>query len=345
MVNSKVGAEAVQTVARENSFHPVLDYLRSLEWDGVPRISEWLTIYLGAEATEFTKAIGRRWLISAIARVERPGCQVDHTLLLEGPQGIKKSTALRTLATDDWFVDHVSDLGTKDSRLDLCGKWIVELSEMDRVRGAQLERVKAFLTQRIDHFRPPYGRRSEDVRRQCVFAASVNNETPLTDETGNRRWWPVRCGAIDIDALIHDRDQLWAEAYKRYHAGDVWWLDSAELNQAALQEQDERYDPGVWDDLILDWADDPKQRYERDGQTQLPIEPFNSTRDRVTVTDILVHAIRKPPDRCTQADRNQVVRCLVHHGWRVKQDRTRGPLRGKRFYHRPQREQGEHDGN
>jgi putative DNA primase/helicase len=332
LVTSRVAAEAVQTVARENAFHPVKDYLNGLEWDRKPRLDHWLTTYLGAEASPFTSAVGSRWLISAVARIFQPGCQVDHTMLLEGPQGIRKSTALRVLASDEWFADHISELGSKDSRIELHGKWILEMSEMDRVRRGELERVKAFLTARTDHFRVPYGRRAEDVPRTCVFAASVNDETPLTDETGNRRFWPVRCGSINIPALTRDRDQLWAEAYKRYRDGVVWWLDSDELNKLAKAEQEERYDLDIWHETIMDWANDPKQRFEKDGASQLPIEPFISVAGCVTVTDVLVHAIGRELERCTQTDKNRVARCLTHEGWKRKQDRSRTASRGNWFY-------------
>jgi putative DNA primase/helicase len=334
LVNSKVAGEAVQTVARENSFHPVKDYLTALEWDGTPRLDGWLVSYLGAEDTPFVRASGARWLISAVARIFRPGCQVDHTLLLEGPQGIRKSTALRVMASDAWFTDHISHLGSKDSRIELHGKWILEIGELDRVRRGELESVKAFLTARTDHFRVPYGRRAEDVPRSCVFAASTNDQTPLTDETGNRRFWPVECGTINIDALSRDRDQLWAEAYKCYCEHAPWWLDTQELHDAAAGEQEKRYDPGVWDDTILTWIDDPKQRYETDGGAQLPIDPFKSSTERVTISDILIHAIGKSLDRCTQADRNAVARCLIHDGWKRGRLR-RGPDRGQWFYVRP----------
>ena len=333
LVNSKVAAEAVQTVAKENNFHPVRDYLTGLQWDKQPRLDHWLRTYLGAEDTAFIRAIGARWLLSAVARIFRPGCQVDHTLLLEGPQGIRKSTALRVLAGDEWFADHISDLGSKDSRIELHGKWILELSELDKVRRGELERVKAFLSARTDHFRVPYGRRAEDVPRSCVFAASTNDQTPFTDETGNRRFWPVRCESISIEKLTADRDQLWAEARKRYLEQPIWWLETQELRSAAESEQESRYDPGVWDDCIMAWIEDPKQTYETDGGAQLPIQPFDSTRDRVTIADVLVHAIGKPLERCTQTDKNQVSRCLVHEGWKRKQVR-KGPLRGQWFYFR-----------
>jgi predicted P-loop ATPase len=334
MVPTPVTAEAVQTVAKENRFHPVHDYLNGLHWDQISRLDNWLCEYLGVPPSPFVTAVGARWMISAVARVFKPGCQADYTLVLEGPQGIRKSTALQTLAGDDWFTDHISDLGSKDSRIELHGKWIIEFSELATVRRGELERVKAFLTARIDHFRMPYGRRSEAVPRSCVFAASVNDETPFTDSTGNRRFWPVRCGTIDIGALQRDRDQLWAEAYHRFKAGQAWWLDTNALNEFATLEQDERYDEGIWDSVILDWIDEPTQRLDRGQSISVPIEPFDSDGTRVTVTDILVHAIGKPLDRLTQGDRLQVVRCLAHAGWKRKQDGS-GSKRGKWFYVRP----------
>jgi hypothetical protein len=193
-VSSDVVAEAVQTVAQERQFHPVRKYLEGLVWDGVRRIDNWLATYLGCQESEFIRAVGPRWLISAAARVFKPGCQVDCVLLLEGPQGLKKSSALRALVGDEWFTDHLAELGSKDSRLDLLGKWVVEMSELASLRKTETEKVKAFLTARTDHFRPPYGRRAMDVPRQNVFAASTNEQQPLVDSTGNRRFWPASCG-------------------------------------------------------------------------------------------------------------------------------------------------------
>jgi predicted P-loop ATPase len=336
LISTPVTAEAVQTVAKENRFHPVRDYLNSLQWDQTPRLDNWLSGYLGVEHSPFVAAVGTRWMISAVARIFRPGCQADYTLLLEGPQGIQKSTALQILAGDDWFTDHISDLGSKDSRIELHGKWIIEFSELATVRRGELEKVKAFLTARIDHFRMPYGRRSEAVPRSCIFAASVNDQTPFTDPTGNRRWWPVRCGAIAIGALRRDRDQLWAEAYDRFKSGKVWWLETAELNQLATSEQDERYDPGVWDDVILGWIENPTQRldFEDSNAVGIPVEPYDSDETRVTVADVLLHCIGKSLDHMTQADRNQVARCLIHAGWKRKRVRIGSTLRW--FYIRSQ---------
>jgi predicted P-loop ATPase len=340
-VTSAVAAEAVQTVAKEHSYHPVKDYLLSLKWDTQPRIQHWLPRYLGAPTNLFIQAIGPRWLRSAVARIFKPGCQADHVLLLEGAQGIRNSTLLRSLTGDIWFSDHISDLGTKDYRLDLLGKWIVEFSELDAMRRVDIERVKAFLSCRVDHFRPPYGRRAEDVPRSCVFAATVNDETPLLDETGNRRFWPVPCREVMIEELDRDRDQIWAEAVCQYQEGKPWWLESNELNEAAKQEQESRYDAGVWDEEILEWIENPTQAYKSNGDAKIPVSEFRSTRDRVTITDILVHCIGKPLDRCFQSDKNQVVRCLVHAGWKRTQERS-GPDRGIRFYTRPSGTRLEH---
>ncbi len=332
-----LAAEAVQTVARERPFHPVRDYFNGLAWDRVPRLDTWLSRYLGAFDSPFLRAVGPRWLVSAVARIFQPGCQADHTLLLEGPQGIRKSSALQALAGEDWFTDHISDLGSKDSRIELHGKLIVEFSELAAARRGETERNKAFLTARVDNFRMPYARRSEAVPRSCIFAATTNDSTPFVDSTGNRRFWPVRCGSVDVIALKADRDQLWAESVVRYRAGEPWHLETDQLNQFATAEQDERYEEGVWDAVILDWIENPVQRESREGihGDLLPVMPFDSELGRVTITDVLLHCVGKDLDRLAQPDRNQVQRCLTHAGWERKQDRSRGPKRGKWFYVRP----------
>lgn len=337
-VPSAIVAEAVQTVARENSFHPVRQYLKSLNWDNASRIEKWVITYLGCEESEFARAVGSRWMVSAVARVFRPGCQVDCVLLLEGPQGIKKSSALRALVGDEWFSDHIADLGSKDSRIELPGKWVIEMSELAATRRADTEKVKAFLTARADHFRPPYGRRVIDIPRQNVFAASTNDAQPFVDSTGNRRFWPVHCGRIDLEGIRRDRDQLWAEAYHSFKAGAAWWLDTSELNRLANEEQEQRYEDGVWDNLILDWLEDPRQRAHMSDGVALPTTHWDgSTREKVTISDILIHAIGKRIDRLLQSDRNQVARCLTHHGWKKKQQRA-GATRGRWFYVRPSNE-------
>jgi predicted P-loop ATPase len=325
-INTRIAAEAVAAIAQESPFHPVRSYLRSLRWDQQPRVNSWLSVYFGAESNAYTCAVGQCWLISAIARIMRPGCKVDQILLLEGPQGCLKSTGIRTLAGDDWFCDHISTIGDKDSRLELCGTWIFELAELDRVRRGELSRVKAFFSAQTDVFRPPYGRRTQRFPRSCVFVATANDTSTLVDETGNRRWWPIRvAGRIDVAALARDRDQLWAEAVAIFDAGEKWWLESAELNAAAAAEADERYQPGVWDDEILNWCANPEARDL--------ILPLDSEPGRVTIADVLLHCVGKTRDKLTYADQMQVQRCLVHAGFtREKKIKVPGTRRNVRFY-------------
>lgn len=216
-VTPKQAHDACQMVARERSYHPIREYLASLVWDQKPRINDWLRDYLGAEDTALNAAIGRKWLIQACARICEPGCQADATLLLTGDQGLKKSSALRVLAGAEYFTDALTDLGSKDSRQELRGKWIVEMSEFFN-RRSELER-KAFLTARADYYRAAYERRPQQIPRSNVFAASCNNAEPLTDETGGRRYWPVAVGQIDIEKLKQDRDQLWGKLLRSTNRG------------------------------------------------------------------------------------------------------------------------------
>jgi predicted P-loop ATPase len=313
-VNSRTATEAVQVVAEINKFHPVKDYLDALRWDDKERIDRWLTKYLGVEDTEFSRAIGPRWLISGIARIYEPGCKADHTLvLISAIQGRKKSTALQVLAVrGEWFTDRVSNLENKDAMLELHGAWIVEHAELSSIKRSMVEKVKSFLTATKDRLRLPYGRRVEDFQRTNIFAGTTNDDEMLNDETGGRRFWPVHCGEIDLNMLREDRDQLWAEAAVRYRAGDPWWLETQELNQLASEEQDKHYEEGQWDDTILRWLENPEQRSEPNG---VPITPFDSSRDAVTVTDILIHAVGKDIKSLLQRDRIQVVRCLRHNRW------------------------------
>jgi predicted P-loop ATPase len=329
-VSSKVAAEAVQTVARENSFHPVREYLARLVWDGTPRLDSWLHRFLGATDSPLNAAIGQRWPISAVARIMRPGCKVDHVLLLEGPQGLGKSTALEILASPTWYTDHLSDLGSKDSRLELHNKWIVELGEFAS-RRSELER-KAFLTACADNFRAPYERRAQWVPRSNVFAATTNDPVPLTDETGGRRYWPVSCcGRIDLDGLRENRDRLWAEAYALYQAGEPWWDDFAEFREALAVEQESRYQGGPLDELILPWLQNPQPRLfeSRTDRTELR---FDSGPGKVTILDCLVHGCGKAQHEINQRDRLAARDCLRHAGWRREKVTRISPDRVARLY-------------
>ena len=199
-------------------------------------------------------------MISAVARIMQPGAKVDHMLILEGPQGTKKSSALKALAGADWFTDELAEIGSKDAAQQMRGIWIIEIAELDAISRAEVSRIKAFLSRTRDRYRPPYERYVVEVPRQCVFAGSVNPDTYLRDETGNRRFWLVRCGVINLDALSRDRDQLWAEAVARYRDGTIWWLGETELIADAKAEQDRRYHSDAWDSRIDRWLGFERRR-------------------------------------------------------------------------------------
>jgi len=296
-----VVSRAVGAVARELRLHPVRDWLDTLRWDGTPRIETWTSTYLGAEPTAFHHTVGALWLISAVARVYRPGVKADHMLILEGPQGARKSTAIKVLAGEDWFTDELPELGSKDAAIHMQGVWIVEIAELDAIGRAEVSRIKAFLTRTTDRFRPPYGRYTVEVPRQCVFAGTVNPDTYLRDETGNRRFWPLRCGAIDIAALARDRAEAAAAQEARYQA-DAWdaridrWLthETRSVNRGHAG-----YD---------DWQD---EEFERP-------EPIRDT----SVGEILEGALGIEPAKWTKGDQMRVGAWLKSRDWERYRSRT-----------------------
>ena len=323
-VGPDVAGQAVEAIARDAPFHPVRDYLSRICWDGVPRLDAWLSTYLGVADTPYARAVGSRWMISAVARVFMPGAKADCVLILEGPQGIKKSTALSVLG-GPWFADRLSDLTSKDAAMETAGAWIIEIAELDSMSRAEVSTVKAFVSRTHDRFRPPYARRLTEHARQCVFAGSVNPEGGyLKDATGARRFWPVRCQVIDVARLAQDRDQLWAEATARFRAGEPWWLDSAELNHAATEEQAERYQEDAWEGPISEYLNN-QVTFVNAGFAEpvRRLSPRSVPLNEVGVDQLLKEALGIPPDRWTQRDQNRVARCLVALGF--ERFRPRGP--------------------
>ena len=310
IVSVEIAGQAIQVVARDRRFHPVREYLDSLKWDGTKRIDAWLSDYLGAERNDYTAAVGARWLISAVARIYNPGAKADHCLILEGTQGLLKSTALKTIAVE-WFTDEIAELGSKDAAMQTRGVWIIEIAELDSMTRADVSKIKAFMSRACDRFRPPYGRRLIESPRQCVFAGTVNQSAYLRDDTGGRRFWPVACTRILIDDLARDRDQVWAEAVVRYRSGSPWWLNSRELNRDAEQEQAARYVGDPWSELIAGWLKDPTQRFDEG----VPLSPFTSSAESVSISDVLLHCIGKRQELWTQSDQNRVAACLQSFGW------------------------------
>lgn len=242
--------EAIQVTADQHTVHVVREYLDSLHWDGKPRCKMWPLTYLGAADTPVHRFVGQAWLCGAVMRIFEPGSKFDNVLVLEGNQGSRKSTALATLG-GPWHCESITDVGSKDSLTNLRGIWIVEFAELDAIGRVESSRIKQHISAQNDVYRPPYGRRSITVPRQNVFAATCNPEKYLKDETGARRFWPVRCGkAIDIEALSRDRDQLWAEALHLWRRGEQTWAtnDMAYLTEA----QDARFVEDPWEEHIAE---------------------------------------------------------------------------------------------
>ncbi len=248
-------ADAVALVAGETPFHPVGAYLDGRAWDGTERLDAWLSTYLGVTDTPYSRAVGKATLVAGIARIRRPGCKADHVLILEGPQGAGKSQAVAALSPLlEWFTDEIADIGSKDAAQDLCGKWLIELPELSAMKRGEVATIKAFVARSVDHYRPSYGRRAEDFPRQCIFIGSTNADAYLADDTGNRRFWPVRVGKINLDRLRQDRDQLWAEAAVAFGKGARWWLD-ADAEALAKVEQADRQPEDPWTGDVLEWGD------------------------------------------------------------------------------------------
>lgn len=250
---------AVARVAKHNRFNPVRERLESLKWDGIERLSKpycWLARYLGAAPTEINRAFGRKFLISACARIMQPGVKVDTVLIIEGEQGGQKSSSLRALCSvfgDKYFLDNLSDPYGKDGKMLLQGKLIVELAELEAFSRSEVRQEKSFITTQVDEFRPPFGRSVVEYPRTFIIAGSTNQEEYLKDPTGARRFWPVRTGEIDLDLLAADAEQLWAEAFVAYQEGERWWFkkgDDDDLIRAAEAEQAKRYKTDPWVGLI-----------------------------------------------------------------------------------------------
>lgn len=250
----KVIREAIPVVAGALHIHPVRDWLDSLKWDGKSRLNTWLIRLGGAEDSPYTRAVAAMFAIGAVARVYKPGCKVDHTLVLEARQGLGKSTMLRQLVGEDWFLETEAELGTKDFLQDLRSKWVIELAELDTLTRSELSRVKAVLTKQVDRYRASYGRSSRDYPRQCVFTGTTNEDQYLKDDTGNRRFLPIKLTKILLALLAKERDQLWAEAAHRYKAGEAWHITDKTLLGLFEEQQEGRRQADPWEAPIAAWV-------------------------------------------------------------------------------------------
>lgn len=297
---------AVMRHAKDNAFHPVRDYLRSLKWDGTPRLDRWLQSCLGAPDTAFVKAVGRKTLIAAVARAFKPGCKVDTVLVLEGPQGIKKSTAIATLFGEDHTAESVNLFDQHNKMvMAMMGAWCVELAEFIAITKRDENQVKGMLSMRSDRVVLPYAKMASDHPRQCIFFGTINpgESGYLTDSTGNRRYWPVPVVKADLDKLAGRRDQIWAEAYRAFAAGEPWWLSDAEETLAASQVADrEEYD--VWDEILI-------EKFAKE-------ESEAGIRIASVTIGAALQKIGVPNERMDRKARDRVASCLRRIGFKSK---------------------------
>jgi predicted P-loop ATPase len=250
---NRIGVQTCHDAALVAAFHDTRnecrDWLSSHTWDGVSRLSYLMSEGLGTEENSYTEAVGRCWVISMVARVFQPGCKVDTVPVLEGSQGAGKSTALRILG-GKWFTECHESVTSKDFYGVLQGHMLVEISEMHSFTRAEVERIKGIISCQVDRYRKSYGRNTEDHPRQTVLACTTNRDDWQRDDTGARRFWPVRCGAVNHDWLTRNRDQLFAEAVHLYKQGAPWWDVPVDMQQ---HETEVRRDVDSWENVIGAW--------------------------------------------------------------------------------------------
>lgn len=290
---------ALELSLRANAFHPVREYLESLEWDGTPRLETVFVDHMGAEDNHFVRTVTRKWFCAAIKRVMVPGCKFDSAIILFGDQNLGKSSFADVLSKG-WFNDSEIDMKSKEGYANLHGNWIIELAELASTKRADVESVKTFLSKREDTYRPAYGRRVATFPRQCVFFGTTNEAEYLRDRTGNRRFWPVTVTRkIDRDALEAEVDQIWAEAYVCWKRGENLWLDTPELEAELAEALAPRLVQDEMEGILLEYLDTPlpenwadlSPEARRDyiqGDSLVDRDSCNVRRDKVCLTEIRV---------------------------------------------------------
>jgi len=310
-VQKSVAADAATYVARQRQRHAVTDYLDTLVWDGTDRIAHAFEDFWGAEPSatqpcEYLRAVSANFFLGLIARVRQPGCQLDNMVIFEGAQGIGKSRAMRVVG-GDWYALAAEPVSSKDFFQAIRGIWLLEIGEMDAFSKAERERIKLAISTPTDRYRASWGRRAEDHPRQTVFAGTTNRDDYGNDDTGLRRFWPVRCGDIAIDSLAAIRPQLLAEADVRYQRGESWWDTPTD---STLAVQRDRQHDDVWTMTVMEWL---------------------GVRDEVTSADVLVQGLKFREADIGRLEQNRVASILTLNGWRRQTIRVNGrPVKGYR---------------
>ncbi len=326
--------DAVMQVAHAAPFHPVREYLDALVWDGTPRLVTLLADCWGALSTAGSAALRRedpgahrrlgkylelagvKWLVGAVARIYKSGCKLDTMLVLEGGQGDFKSTSIRALFGDEWFSDSKLTIGDKDALAQMQGKWAYEMAEMDAHRKADDTAFKQFLTTQVDRVRWHYGKRAEDVPRQCIFVGTTNMEQYGKDETGMRRVWPFEVGFVDLDRIRSQRDQLWAEAVSLFRQGVTWWVDKRVF---VLEPDEEPLIDRPWSEFeLFQEQGDHRQNVDAWEEPILKFIADNNKLPYYTTAQIMGGALLLDKARWTPLEQKRVAAILRRLGFKTK---------------------------
>ena len=340
---------AVTKVADDRAYHPIREFIESLpEWDKVPRVDTLLVDYLGAADTAYVRAVTRKTLCAAISRVLRPGCKFDSMLVLNGPQGVGKSTLIAKLA-GEWFSDSLNLGDTKDKTAaeKLQGYWILEIGELAGLKKAEVETLRSFLSRQNDIYRAAFGKRATPHLRQCVFFGTTNAESGyLRDTTGNRRFWPVKTpgsGKKQSWNLTHEEIlQIWAEALVYVRQGEKLYL-SAEMDALAKDEQREAMESDEREGLVREYLDTllPERWAEMDlfeRRNFLTGSDFGGLQEKGTVKrtsvsnmEIWCECFGKERANLRRTDSNELTGILARLGWKRAESKVRIPLYGPQY--------------
>nr|WP_263635191.1 virulence-associated E family protein [Janthinobacterium lividum] len=293
-------------------------------WDGVPRVASAMSRYWGCADSEYLQLVATMFFVGVAVRAYRPGVKHDHAPVFEGGQGEGKSTALKVLG-GDWFADTPFRMGEKDGYLSIQGVLLYEVAELEQFNRSEVTAIKAFMSSTIDRFREPYGRRMKNMPRRCAFAATTNEGEYFKDTTGNRRFWPVATGRIDMDALITDRDQLFGEAVAMMNAGVLWYPTREQQDRLISPEQENREIPDPWHGHIYRYLE---------GLDAEGVPKLNGRVDRVTVLDLLTRGLHFEISKLGPAklETMRIGAIMRKLGW--NKDRETSGAR-ERFYSRP----------
>jgi len=307
-VNVSLLLESVIKVADDNKFHPLREYLLEIEWDGIPRVDKWLHTYGGANDNLYTRAIARVALLRAVARIFDPGCKADEMLILEGKQGIGKSTMIVILG-GIWAADFVIDPHNKDTVGAMQGIWFGEMSEMEVFKKAEAVSLRSFVSRTTDRVRPPYGKFMKDYPRQITFIGTINPDATnryLTD-VENRRFHPVHLIQVDFEALKADRDQLFAEAVHRYHLNEKTYITDHKELKAVKREQLKRRSMDPWVETIQNW---------------IAVDDKTFT----TTNQVWEHALTGDPQKMTHQHQRRIAQVLKDLGYESGKQRIKGKV-------------------